>query len=96
MLLSEVSPSSSCGEKPKRKKKNHVPLSVFFLISYPIINLKRLGDLTWFVICCLWFVVLGYVVFLREAKERVFDGTAGAGQEPAGAAVRLARLEAGW
>lgn len=32
--------------------------------------------------------------FLREAKERVFGGAGGTGQEPAGAVGGLARLEA--
>lgn len=70
LLLSEVSPSSSCGKKPKKKKKNSCSIvRIFFVISYPNIGLKALGNLIWSVICWFGFVVLGVCCFSGGSKR---------------------------
>lgn len=68
----------------KKKKKKSCSIGSLLSDKLPEHCSKTFGNSLWF-ICCLWFVVFWVCWFLREAKQRVFDGAGGSGQEPASA-----------
>ena len=54
----------------KKQKKNSCSIvRIFFVISYPNIGLKALGNLIWSVICWFGFVVLGMCCFSGGSKR---------------------------
>ena len=66
LLLSEVSPSSSCGKKPKKKK--NVPLSESSLSKHWS---KSLGEFDLVCYLLVWVCCLGGVLFFWGKQENV-------------------------